>query len=65
LLAENPNQLSFDINAYQAFFEKGFEAWQQQNWNDAILHFKKALAIYPEDTVVPVFLQRCKDAMPE
>lgn len=58
LLAENPSQLSFDINAWQAFFDKGFQAWQQQNWVEALTYFKQCLTVFAEDSVAQVFIER-------
>lgn len=58
LLAEDPSQLSFDINAWQKFFDKGFQAWEQQNWVEALAHFKQCLAVFADDSVARVFIER-------
>ncbi|MHB1948067.1 MAG: adenylate/guanylate cyclase domain-containing protein [Gammaproteobacteria bacterium] len=60
LLAENKNELSFDIDAYHAFFTKAFIAYQQQQWTVAILEFENCSKVYPADTLAPVFIKRCK-----
>lgn len=63
LLGEIGDTLSFDLPAYQSVFDKGFEAYQQQQWQEAILYFKNSLIIYPEDTVALVFISRCEHLM--
>jgi adenylate cyclase len=60
LLAEHNDTLDFDVKAYQIVFDRGFDAYQHQKWQEAIGYFKKALEIYPQDTVVPVFIDRCE-----
>ncbi|EKD70477.1 MAG: hypothetical protein ACD_46C00523G0003 [uncultured bacterium] len=59
LLAEKPEEVTFDVEKYNNFFIKGFSAYEQQQWNEAIGHFNNCLQIYPEDTVAPIFIQRC------
>lgn len=60
LLAENKNELTFDIDTYQKEFENAFNAYQARHWSEAMVHFDHCLEIYPEDTVAPVFIKRCK-----
>jgi adenylate cyclase len=60
LLAEHNDTLDFDVKAYQIVFDRGFDAYQHQKWQEAIGYFKKALEIYPQDTVVLVFIDRCE-----
>ena len=59
LLGEKGDTLSFDSKAYQLEFDTGFSSYQQQQWQEAIMHFNKALSIYREDTVALVFITRC------
>jgi adenylate cyclase len=59
LIAETRNEISYDIEIYIAIFAKGFSAYRNKNWDEAIQYFKKCLEIYPKDTVAPVFLNRC------
>lgn len=61
LLAENSSELAFDLTTYSSYFTEGFSAYQQKKWDDAITSFTACLRIYPEDTVAPVFIQRCKN----
>lgn len=60
LLADDIKDLKFDLNAYRPFFEQGFVAYRQQSWDEAIEQFKKCLEIYPEDTIAPLFIERCQ-----
>lgn len=60
LVAENKSELNFDIDAYMAIFAQAFAEYKQQHWERAILYFKQCLEIYAEDTVAPVFIQRCE-----
>ena len=59
LLAENKNELSFDIDAYVACFEEAFAAYSNNNWDQAEILFKKCLEYYPKDTVAKIFIHRC------
>jgi adenylate cyclase len=63
LLAADYEDLSFDLQTYQQFFDEGLIAWQQEHWREAIEHFKNAQAVYPEDKITPVFITRCINAM--
>jgi adenylate cyclase len=67
LLAENKQDLSFDIDLYRSAFDKGFAAYQNQEWDEAIRCFSECLNIYPQDKVAPIFIDRCKifkDSLP-
>jgi adenylate cyclase len=60
LLTDDIQQLEFDLNAYNAAFEQGFLFYKQQSWNEAIIHFKHGLEIYPADFIAPIFIERCQ-----
>jgi adenylate cyclase len=60
LLLSPPAQLAFDLHQYSANFEVGFNAYAQQQWDKAIFAFNQCLEIYPDDTVAPVFMNRCE-----
>lgn len=59
LLCERAEELSFDIFTYRDEFEKGFSAYENDEWDRAIEHFTRCVEIYPEDTVAPIFIERC------
>lgn len=61
LLAYKKNELPFDVDAYQASFDRGFAAYQQQQWDAAVKLFNECLTVYPQDTVAPVFIKRCHE----
>lgn len=60
LLAENANQLPFDVAAYQTHFMQGFTHYQQQAWEQAIQSFALCNTFYPTDKLADLFIQRCK-----
>jgi len=60
LLGDNADALSFNIYDYREQFEHGFEAYENEEWDVAIVFFKKCLVIYPEDTIAPIFIERCQ-----
>jgi adenylate cyclase len=60
LLAEQGQQLKFDIHAYSTSFENGFTDYQKQQWQVAIQHFNQCLLIYPEDNLAHIFISRCE-----
>lgn len=60
LLAENSQTLPYDYDAYQIQFSEAFKAYKQKNWTDALFYFNACLKIYPEDTLAPIFIVRCK-----
>lgn len=60
LLAENKNELHFDIDAYRDCFEKAFVAYQNARWDEAIVLFNQCLKVYPEDKLSLVFIERCE-----
>lgn len=59
LLSDNIQKIAFDITTYNATFSKGFHAYQQQQWDDAISYFNCCLDIYPTDNIAPIFIDRC------
>lgn len=63
LLAESNDQLNFDLNSYRTYFDKGFDAYQRQHWQEAIDNYNQCLIIYPDDSVARVFINRCQDFM--
>lgn len=60
LLAENKNELSFNIDHYKEVFDQGIDAYKKRSWDQAIIYFDNCLKIYPADTIARVFLKRCK-----
>lgn len=60
LLTDNILTLEFDLEAYNLCFEKGFSAYKEQRWDDAIICFKNCLEIYPTDAIAPIFIARCQ-----
>ncbi len=60
LLTDNALALEFDLDAYNSCFEKGFSAYKEQRWKDAIACFKECLKIYPRDAIAPIFISRCQ-----
>lgn len=60
LMDENLANIPFDFNQYRDYFEKGFAAYQQQHWNEAINYFKHCLMVYPADKQAVIFIQRCE-----
>jgi adenylate cyclase len=44
---------------YVVEFAKGYAAYKNCYWDDAIHYFREALEIYPEDTVARIFISRC------
>lgn len=61
LLGEKGQQLEFDVEDYDQKFTQAFNAYQQKYWQQAIVLFEQCLQIYPTDTVVQVFIARCKE----
>lgn len=60
LLAENGNELNFDIEHYKLIFADAFNAYKNQHWSRAILYFEHCLKIYPADQVSVLFIIRCQ-----
>lgn len=60
LLAANRDDIDFDWELYTKNFEAGFLLYQHQKWTEAITIFKKCIINYPEDTIAPLFIQRCE-----
>ena len=52
--------LDFNLNRYREYFDKGFDKYQQQRWDEAIILFKECLNVYLEDFLAPIFIQRCE-----
>ena len=52
--------LGFNLNTYREYFDKGFNSYQQQHWDEAIAYLKQCLTVYPEDLLVPIFIKRCE-----
>ncbi|MDR3476736.1 MAG: adenylate/guanylate cyclase domain-containing protein [Gammaproteobacteria bacterium] len=60
LLGDDIGQVPYDLEAYNAEFEKGFVAYEEKKWREAIAYFQHCLAIYPEDAVARIFIARCQ-----
>lgn len=58
LMAHNKNDLTFDWERYQQFFEEGFTYYQHRHWDAALQKFSECLKVYPEDTVAIVLMDR-------
>src|SRR3990167_4752372 len=61
LIAMNGKQLDYDVAAYNKVFAKGFMAYQQGHWDEAIGYFSECQPIYTEDKVAALFIQRCEN----
>ena len=59
LLGEDIRKIKFDFAKYRPVFSRGFDAYKQQKWDEAISYFKTCLEIYPEDNIAPIFIGRC------
>jgi adenylate cyclase len=60
LMAENRNELTFDLEAYESAYTLAFEAYTKGEWDKAIPLFEACLQVFPEDTVAHVFIARCE-----
>lgn len=60
LLTKNKTELLFDIDQYNSIFIESFNAYAKSSWDEAIDHFEQCLKIYKEDTIAPIFINRCK-----
>ncbi len=60
LLAEKNQPLNFDLETYRKCFDEAFDAYVNQRWEEAKALFKTCLKYYPKDTVVKVFIHRCR-----
>jgi adenylate cyclase len=60
LLAENKDELPFNLTEYQKIFALAFAAYEQQQWDVAISNFEMCLSVFPADTVVSIFIRRCR-----
>jgi adenylate cyclase len=63
LIAETSEEVTYDAAQYNNVFEKGFAAYQNQEWDKAIEYFNQCLQIYPEDHVAVVFIERSQAMM--
>lgn len=61
LLARKKEKLTFDFDQYTQFFQAGFDYYQKENWDKAMQAFENCLQVYPNDTVAPVFIERCRE----
>ena len=59
LLGDDIRKIKFDFDSYRPVFSKGFSAYKQQNWDEAMSYFETCLEIYPEDNIAPIFIGRC------
>lgn len=55
----NPFELKKLKVASLPFYEKGLECYFEKKWEDAIVFFEKSLAVFPEDKVTKMYLERC------
>lgn len=60
LLAESKQSILFDIDKYKQVFSSAYSLYQQQKWAEAIKQFEVCLQVYPQDTVVLTFIERCE-----
>ncbi len=60
LLGEGKQSMLFDVVAYEKLYVVAFQAYQAQQWQEAIILFERCIHLYPQDTVAPVFIQRCQ-----
>lgn len=59
LIAETREEVPYNLEMYSLTFEKAYNAYKNNFWEEAIGYFRECLAIYPNDTVAPVFIERC------
>ncbi len=60
LMADDRQQLNFDIDRYNQIFASAFKAYQSQVWDEAIQLFQECLLVYPDDSVAQLFIRRCE-----
>lgn len=60
LICGNNQQAGYDIDAYKIAFSKGFSAYKNMCWEEALIHFKDCKSIYKEDVVSTLFVARCE-----
>jgi adenylate cyclase len=60
IIPEEDAHLPYDVVCYTQHFAKGFTAYQQADWDQAIQYFKECLHIYPTDALAPIFISRCQ-----
>ncbi len=63
LLGDDLTLIPFDVKAYLVEFAQGFAAYTNNQWQDAMSHFLRCVAIFPKDTVAPLFMKRCKQQL--
>ncbi len=61
LLGDNMQEIKFDIEAFRVEFELGLQTLHQGKHALALEHFNKCLRIYPDDYLVPKFIQQCQE----
>ncbi|OGT45404.1 MAG: hypothetical protein A3E83_00240 [Gammaproteobacteria bacterium RIFCSPHIGHO2_12_FULL_41_20] len=59
LITDSFSQPPYDVKTYTALFETGFSMYQNKRWDNAVQYFTQCQAIYPEDTIATLFIQRC------
>lgn len=60
LIDENSDDIGYDINAYRMSFSRGFSAYKNMDWDQALMYFKDCISIYKEDVVSLLFIGRCE-----
>jgi adenylate cyclase len=60
LLGDELTHLPFNLAAYNAAFEQGFVAYQSHDYRSALGYFKQCLALYPQDSIAAMFVEKCK-----
>lgn len=63
LLGDSMQDINFDIDAYRYEFELGLQTFHKDQFDHALDHFSKCLKIYPDDYLVPKFIQQCQEAL--
>lgn len=59
LIAQDRSELTFDLDLYSKHFQEGFSCYLNKDWQAAVGFFQKCISLYPQDTVAPVFIDRC------
>lgn len=52
--------ISADMQNLIKYYNEGLAFYKQRKWNDAIVQFKKALEIKPEDGPSKLYVSRCE-----
>ncbi len=61
LIAETRAEVTYDFEAFTLSYTKGYSAYKNKHWDEAIRYFEECLGIYPEDTAARVFIKRCEN----